>query len=66
MDEQTVERKVGFIAGTGIGKLGDGRILECRRRVADFSKAINSAGSRKAMRDTLDTIQRARQPVSVP
>jgi len=38
MDEQTVERKVGLIAGTEIGKLGDNRVFECRRRVADFSK----------------------------
>src|ERR1700681_3975346 len=62
MDEQTVERKVGLIAGTEIGKLGDNRVFECSRRVADFSKTINSAGSRKAVRDTLDSIQRGRQP----
>jgi hypothetical protein len=42
------------------------RVLERRGRVADFSKAINSAGSRKTVRDSLDSIQRGRQPVSVP
>jgi hypothetical protein len=64
MEEQTVERKVGFIAGTGIGKLGHGRVLERRRRIAEFGKAINSTGSRKAVSDTLDSIERARQPAS--
>jgi hypothetical protein len=47
MEEQTVEREVGFVARSGIGKLGDGRSLECRHRVADFSKAINPAGSER-------------------
>jgi hypothetical protein len=45
MEEQIIKRKVGLIAGTGIDKLGDGRVLERRRRIADFSKAVNSAGS---------------------
>src|SRR6202022_4908196 len=66
MENQAIKRKVGFIARTGIGKLSDNRVFECRRRVADLSKAINSASSRKAMRDTLDSIQRARQSVSLP
>src|SRR5882672_1460153 len=65
MEEQTVERKIGFIAGTGIGQLGGGRVLERRRRIADFSKAINSAGSRKAVGDTLDSVERARQPIAI-
>src|SRR6202171_5937540 len=65
MEEQTIERKVGFTAATGIGKLGDNSILERRCRIADFSKAINSAGSRKAVGNTLDSIERAGQPVSI-
>jgi hypothetical protein len=65
MKDQTIQRTVGFSAGTRIGKLRDDRVFECGRRVADFSKAINSAGSRQAMRDTLDSIERARRPVAV-
>src|SRR6267142_64783 len=65
VEEQAVERAVGFIAGTGIGKLGNRRVLERRRRIADLAEAIDSAGPRKAMRDTLDTTERVRQPVSI-
>ena len=62
---QTIKRPVGFFAMTGIGKLGYHSVLEIGGRVADFSKAINSAGSGKAMCGALDSIQRARQPASI-
>jgi hypothetical protein len=65
MQNQTIKRKVGLIARTGIGNLSNNRVFECGRRVADLGKAINSTGSRKAMRNPLDSIQRTRQPVSV-
>src|ERR1019366_4595485 len=64
MENQTIKCKVGFFARAGIGKLSDSRVLECGRGIADFSKAIDSAGSRKAVRDTLDSTQRTRQPAS--
>ena len=65
MDQQAIQRKVGLIAEAGCFQFDDDGVLECRRGVADFGKTINPAGTRKGMRDTLDSIQRVRQPVAL-
>jgi hypothetical protein len=66
MEKQSIECKIGFTATTGIGELRHDCVLEVGRCVADFSKAINSSGSREAMRNMLDAIKRALRPDTTP
>jgi hypothetical protein len=65
MEKQGIECKIGFTATTGIGEFRDDCVLEVGRRVADFSEAVNSSGSREAVRNMLDAIKRALCPDTI-